>query len=257
MNVAELVTRSADIITQYYHNNITPFLEAFHDDAIWIGPAEKQVLRTRKAILQAFSREEHNLHFVLHDLTLRPLTVGSRHACEILAFYRVDTLWPDGSSNQVLQRVQFTWCLQNGEPRIRVCHISNAISYDERDTIYPVHYAETYRTMTLAGEARAERLSFHGLDKSFIYLNRSHIVYIETYGHHTLLHTLEQTLESLDSLSSIEKRFPEFFLRCHQSYLINPEHVTQIRRFEVQLTGGAVLPIPEKKYTAVKAKLLK
>ncbi len=257
MNVSTLVNRSADIINQYYQNNITPFLDAFHEDALWIGPAEKQILRTRKAIREAFAREEHHLQFILHDLTLVPLPVGSRHACEIMGFYRVDTIWPDGSSNQVIQRVQLTWCLQNGEPRIRVCHISNAIAYDERDKIYPVHYAETFRTMTLAGKARSERLSFRGLDKSLLYLNRSHILYIETNGHHTTLHTSDGDYESLDRLAAIEKRYPEYLLRSHQSYLINPEHVTQIRRFEVQLTGGTVLPIPEKKYTAVKAKLLK
>ena len=50
MNITALVNRSADIITQYYQNNITPFLEAFHDDALWIGPAEKQILRTRDSI---------------------------------------------------------------------------------------------------------------------------------------------------------------------------------------------------------------
>lgn len=42
MNITALVNRSADIITQYYQNNITPFLEAFHDDALWIGPAENR-----------------------------------------------------------------------------------------------------------------------------------------------------------------------------------------------------------------------
>ena len=78
MNITALVNRSADIITQYYQNNITPFLEAFHDDALWIGPAEKQILRTRESILGAFAQEEHSLHFILHDLTLIPLTVGSR-----------------------------------------------------------------------------------------------------------------------------------------------------------------------------------
>ena len=81
MNISDLVNRSADIINQYYQNNITPFLEAFHEDALWIGPAEKQILRTRKAIQEAFHREKHELKFVLHDLTLTPLTVGSRQAC--------------------------------------------------------------------------------------------------------------------------------------------------------------------------------
>lgn len=257
MNITALVNRSADIITQYYQNNITPFLEAFHDDALWIGPAEKQILRTRDSIREAFAQEEHSLHFILHDLTLIPLTVGSRHACEIMAFYRVDTIGPDGSSNQVIQRVQLTWCLQNGEPRIRVCHISNAISYDERDNIYPVHYAETFRTMTLAGETRSERLSFRGMDKSLVYLNLAHIIYIETNGRHTTVHTIDGNYASLDSLPAIEKRYPHYLVRSHQSYLVNPEHVIQLRRFQVQLTGGVTLPIPEKKYTAVKAKLVK
>ena len=257
MNISDLVNRSADIINQYYQNNITPFLDAFHEDALWIGPAEKQILRTQKAIQEAFHREKHELKFVLHDLTLTPLTVGSRQACEIMVFYRVDTIWPDGSSNQVVQRVHLSWCLQNGEPRIRVCHISNAISYDERDTIYPVHYAETYRTMTPAGQARSERLSFRSPDRSFIYLNHSHIIYVESNGHHAILHTIDGDYETRDSLPSIEKRYAAYLLRCHQSYLVNPEHVTQIQRFRLHLTGGITLPIPEKKYTSVKAALLK
>lgn len=41
MNITALVNRSADIITQYYQNNITPFLEAFHDDALWIRTCQK------------------------------------------------------------------------------------------------------------------------------------------------------------------------------------------------------------------------
>ena len=255
MNVSDLVNRSAYIINESYSNHIEPFLEAFHEDALWIGPAEKQVLRGRKAILEAFAREEHSLRFVLHDLQVLPLSVGSRHACEIIAFYRVDTIWPDGSSNQVFQRVQLSWCLQKEEPRIRVCYISNAISYDERDAIYPIHYSETHRAMTLAGESCMARLVFHSADKSLLYLNPAHILYIETHGRHTLLHTTDGTYESTEGLSAIEKRCPDSLLRSHQSYLINPKHVVQIQRFQLRLTDGTVLPVPEKKYTAVKAKL--
>lgn len=41
--------------------------------------------------------------------------------------------------------MQFTWVEQKGVPKIRVIFISNAIQYDERDGIYPVHYDENYR----------------------------------------------------------------------------------------------------------------
>ena len=40
------------------------------------------------------------------------------------------------------------------------------------------------------------------------------------------------------------------FLRCHQSYLVNPLYIRNIRRFKVTMTDGAELPIQEKKYTA-------
>ncbi len=86
MNISKVAEHTAYIITEYYQNNITPFLEAFHEDALWIGPAQKQILRTRKAILEAFAQENHELRFCLHDLTILPLTVGSRQVCEIMVF---------------------------------------------------------------------------------------------------------------------------------------------------------------------------
>ena len=75
--------------------------------------------------------------------------------------------------------------------------------------------------------------------------------------HHAILHTIDGDYETRDSLLSIEKRYAPYLLRCHQSYLVNPEHVIQIQRFRLHLTGGITLPIPEKKYTSVKAALLK
>ena len=54
----------------------------------------------------------------------------------------------------------------------------------------------------------------------------------------------------------LEKRFPDYFLRCHQSYLINPDFASSIERFKLTMSDGFVIPIPEKKYTQVKRLLL-
>ena len=50
------------------------------------------------------------------------------------------------------------------------------------------------------------------------------------------------------------KKYKKIFLRCHQSYLVNPDYITNIRRFRVTLSDGVELPIPEKKYTAFRDK---
>ena len=50
MTIQDFVSLSGEVLTQYYDNNITPFLDACHEDVLWIGPAEKQVIRTKKAL---------------------------------------------------------------------------------------------------------------------------------------------------------------------------------------------------------------
>ena len=67
---------------------------------------------------------------------------------------------------------------------------------------------------------------------------------------HTILTFSPKTI-----LPEIEKKCEGALLRIHQSYLVNPEHVSRIWRFEVELDNGMTLPVPEKKYTEIKGKL--
>ena len=257
MNIQETAKYAATILTDYYNNDIRLFLESCHRDVLWIGPAEKQIIRTKAALVEAFRNEHHNLKFIINNLTVTPISTGSAKTCEILLFFLVDTIWPDKSVSRVNQRIQLTFVEENGRPQIKLCHISNAITYDERDNIYPVHYDENYKHYTLAGEARSERLVIKSVNKSLLYLQWPRILYVESLGSHTLIHTLDGDFESVDNLLSIKKQFRELFYQIHKCYLINPEHVREIIRFQVTMTDGTTLPIPEKKYTAVKADLTK
>ena len=257
MQIQELADYTAQILLEYYENNIQPFLDACDEDVLWIGPAAGQVIRTREALVAAFSAEQHELRFAVHNLTATPLPTGSSHVMNVLLSFIVDTFWPDGSSGRVYQRIAFTWVFHDNTPYIRLCHISNAIAYDKRDHIYPVHYEETYKDqLVLAGEPRSERLRFRSTHKTLIYLNWSSIMYAETHGHHTILHTTDQVYESVERLSAIAERYGAFFVRCHESYLVNPAFVQEISRFQVLMVDDRVIPIPEKKYTAIKDLLL-
>ena len=255
MRAEETAAWAAEILTRYYDNDIQMFLNSCDPDVLWIGPAEKQIIRTQKALKEAFAAEEHQLTFRMHDLTAIPIPAGAG-AYEIVLFFRVDTFWPDGSTNWVDQRVQLTCAPRDGEMRIRLCHISNAIQYDERDRIYPVHYEETYHDeMKLVGEKRSMRICVKAVDRALLYLKPENILYIESANRHTMIHTKDQTVESVENISALRKRCGDHMVRCHESFLVNPDFVQEIRRFEVSLTDGSVLPIPEKRYTAVRAQL--
>ena len=249
-----LETRSADILTKCYNNEIESFLDACHKDVLWIGPAEKQGIRTKKALVEAFSMEKHKLEFVLSDLNV--FSVGlTKDSCEVMMFFTVDTIWPDSSVGRFDQRIQLAWVSDNGEDKIKLCHISNVIVYDERDRIYPVHYGEMYKEPVLAGEKRAKKVIINGVDKSLIYLDWSWIACVESSGSHCIIYTIDGTFESVQSLRVLEKRYNDMFVRCHETYLVNPEYVSRISRYRLELTNGRVIPISEKNYTAVKAKL--
>lgn len=252
MHIRNLTIYSAKIVLEYYDNHIRLFLDNCHDDVLWIGPAKGQIIQGKECLVSAFMKEHHELHFAVSNMIVRPLLTGSPSVLDVLLTFQVDTFWPDGSSNRVDQRISLLWTMQNNVPRIRLCHISNAIAYDTRDTIYPVHYAETYKSMVLSGQQPVRRIAFHGKEHSMIYLKPECILYAESCGAHTLLHTSNQTFESIERLSALCKRCEPNLIRCHESYLVNPAYVSKIQRFSLTLTNGISIPIPEKRYTHVK-----
>ncbi len=254
MSIDEIVTLSTSILTNYYNNNIRLFLDYCHEDILWMGPAKPQIIRTKKTLIESFAKENNMLHFKIYDLTAMPFYI-SANCTEVLLTFVVDTFWPDGKKNRVYQRITMTWEIKKNIPRIRVCHISNPFDYDDRDFIYPLHFLETHSHMTLYAES-TKKLYFKGKNRSILYTSPEQILYLESIGNHTLIHMFSQTFECIDRLSVINKRISTGFIRCHSCYLINPLYVTSIERFALTMSDGIKIPIPEKKYTAVKALLL-
>lgn len=55
--------------------------------------------------------------------------------------------------------------------------------------------------------------------------------------------TLDEVEEVLEGLG---------FLRIHQSFLLNLEHLKELRAYTAELDNGSELPIPRTRYRAVK-----
>ena len=255
MNVSEITQLTVDILTSYYNNDLQPFFDHCHPDILWLGPAKGQIIRTKSALVESYGKEENPLRFAVSDLTATPLNI-SAGCINVLLVFIVDTFWPDGGSNRVLQRITFTWeNHKNDRPLIRTCHTSNAIDYDVRDSIYPVHYLESHTQMTLYTES-ATRLHFAGPNRAILYTSPEQILYMESIGNHTNIHMFSQIFECNERLSAVNKRITEGFVRCHSSYLVNPLYVRSIARFFLTMSDGRRIPVPEKKYTKIKAELL-
>ena len=252
-DIAEL---SARVLLAYYDNDIEPFLNACHPNVLWIGPGEGQIIQTQETLRATFYAEKNNLKFAVHDLSVTALPTASPSVFEVVMMFLVDTFWPNGATGRVSQRIHFSWVGCKETPRILLCHISNAIAYDERDTIYPLHYDETFGTeVHYAGAPASGRVCLRTKERTSVYLDHAHIMYAESCGRHTLVHTPDGIYEATESLSTIAKLYQDLLVRCHASYLVNPAFISSISRFQVELRDGTILPIPEKKYTTIRALL--
>lgn len=141
-------------------------------------------------------------------------------------------------------------------PEIVLLHISNEWPYDERDTIYPVHLENVPWSIQTPAELE-QYVTVRAIDQCVYRIAASQIMYIETVKRSAKLqiHTENGIITVNDTLSKFEEKHPGILLRVHSGYLLNPRYVKSVRRFQVILSDGTTLPIPEKKYTWFKKQI--
>lgn len=264
MRKDDIIKLSIHIITEYYKNNLAPFFACISDDVLWIGPARKQQIRGRKNLMQTFASEKHDLTFTMGDIKVICISPSHR-VKEVLLHYDIYTHYPSGGTDAHDQCLHYTWCdkkVQTADgpkyqPQIVSLHISNAWPYDDRDVIYPVHSEHMFAAMRVPAESE-QYITVKAADGCVHRLAFSHILYVDTLKHTARLqiHTESGTLAIHGTLSGFEANYPALFVRIHSGYLLNPAHVTNIRRFAVTLSDGTQLPVPEKRYTQIKRLLL-
>ncbi len=79
------------------------------------------------------------------------------------------------------------------------------------------------------------------------------ILYVESSNHTVEVRTAAGTQRFWITLSEVERLLPsDRFCRCHNSYLVNMAHITQIARKELCLTSGQKLPVSRGYYETAK-----
>lgn len=264
MTSNELIYKSIHIITEYYNNNLQPFFDALSKDVLWIGPAERQEIRGRDEIVSIFSAEVHELTFTIGSIRATCIS-PSKTTHEVILQYEIYTHYPNGTTDLHNQRIHYSWYKKSVQTEgssdyrweIAVLHISNAWPYDSRDTIYPVHYKSLSLPIQLI-EKPKHSLTVTAIDMTVHRIPMNRLLYIETIKKTAKLriHTGTDTIIVNGTLADFEKTYSDFLLRIHSGFLINPDCVSKIERFFVTMSNGARLPVPEKKYTVIKRRIL-
>ena len=88
-------------------------------------------------------------------------------------------------------------------------------------------------------------------------LQLSQIRYIESQSRTLIIKEKNLSFEVHMKLSEFEKMLPGNFCRCHQSYVVNLDHIRELTNDGAQLYSGEFVPVSRSKYSDVKKTFLK
>ena len=262
MNAEKCMELAIYVITEYYKNNTEALFSAYADNVMWYGPCMGQELFGIDSIRSAWAQENNSLTFSIDDLHVRYIST-SPSSCETMAELLVTTHYPNSEDVPIFQRVHLSWGDQritdaDGKrkrvPKIYTIHISNPMEQHNLDVIYPIHYNKIFRYHLPPYQEM--RINLKGTDSSLYQIRPSSVLWASTVSKgHSKVHLVNKTISVRYSISDIAKQAGNSLLKIHSSYIVNPYAVESIKRCSVTMSDGAVIPIPEKKYTAVKKAL--
>ncbi len=83
------------------------------------------------------------------------------------------------------------------------------------------------------------------------------ILYLESEKRTIILHSRGEDWIVYRKLDDVQRELPDYFLRCHQSYLVNMNEIKSLMPLKLKLYNGAEVPISRPKYREAKESFLR
>lgn len=117
----------------------------------------------------------------------------------------------------------------------------------------PVNQTKLFQVMDKAVHnlSKMEAILFLQINGEMIKLVTNEIFYIEVFSHASTIHSKDRNFEVKMSISELEAKLGESFIRVHRSYLVNIGQVKRISKTEVFLEDGMIVPLSRRKYADV------
>lgn len=87
------------------------------------------------------------------------------------------------------------------------------------------------------------------------YFNPEDMLYVKARGKYCTVECVQNSVPLNRLLGDMENMLGGTFIRVHRSYLVNAAHIVSVKRYELTLTNGDVLPIPKQRYAQVRREI--
>lgn len=257
MNTKKMADLSVRIINAYHRNECASLTHYLAPNVIWYGPGLDHFISGKENLIRVWGSNERPSPVLINEPEVRSVALGS-HACDVIMTFKAAMQFESGEEDPLFRRVQFSWA-ETGSisiPQIVLIHSTNPYFSPDDRRIFPERYDAS--TGLDKSDTPNAPVLFIGTDKAVHLIPDRNIIWIETTvsGRKCLVHSVQGNYEVLGSISQIHQKYPNLFFRTHISYLVNPYFIKELRRFTLKLADGTDLPVPEKKYTALKQQLL-
>lgn len=121
--------------------------------------------------------------------------------------------------------------------------------------VKPIRHEKLYeavdRALTQIEEKESATVTL--ISKSFIARVRAEdISYVESERRVLTVHSVEEDIRVNMKLSDLEERLPDYFVRVHQSYLVNMYQIKLFSAKGVELLDGRSVPVSRPRYAKAK-----
>lgn len=91
---------------------------------------------------------------------------------------------------------------------------------------------------------------------ALVRVDPSRILYIESLRRKILIHEQSRVVETYAKISDIESRLGTRFMRCHNSFLVNMDHISRLSPRSVFLFNGEEIPISQRHAQAARNRFI-
>ena len=257
----EMVRLTQECLARYWQLDAEFVIGHFDKDVLWVGAVQDQYKEGFEQSAEDLRRSLLELKpcHLLHQEFSVVQNVGN--ACTVAGRYLTTTDDEVGYFLQVMQRCTFVWELVDGVPKIKHIHVSNPMGElrladgelfpDALGQMSKQYWNDRWRSVQ-----GKKRIAVKDRDDVVHFLSPSEVLYVMADGRNSVIRTMSaETIRARPRRRELLAELGEGFIAVHRSYALNSAYVSSIRKYEVIMTDGSKIPIPERRYKEVRERL--
>lgn len=251
----EIEQYAVESLIKFYSYDYSKLMEYLDDNVIWYGPREGQYIVGKTRLLKNLEKLNKNVKYSVQSITSQ-LPSYSPTNYTVMVQCRLYIYYPDGKVSKRTQHIVMIGqkCRDHNGKVFWKCPFIHVSDVREKDEKLPEAYTAEISKLHDSEKSEAKRLVLPTDNYSSVYIKEDSIKYIVGgKGVMCTVYTFDEKYNIHLLLKDIKQLLPDYYYRCHSSYIVNLFSVRAIGSSFITMDDGTQIPIPVKRYKAIKA----